>query len=343
MSTQNYINHVAFVLDASWSMNPYRNDLVSVIDDLTGYLAKRSQELDQETRITVYTFNDLGGWGAPRPNIQCVFYDKDALRLPSIKNHYKPDGGTPLLDAYLKAIDDLEKTAQLYGDHAFLIYGATDGEENRSRPDAQRKLESKLKALPDNWTNALLVPDQEGRRNAVRFGFPSDNIAIWEPTSAAGVARGGDMIRAATETYMTSRASGVRGTRSLFSTGADAVNKQTVSTLTPLDPSSFDLHKVERDMPINEWARSVTGREYRTGSCFYQLIKTETIQPQKRVIVLERRTGKAFTGPDARNIVGLPAMTVRVKPDWNPDYDLYIESTSSNRKMVAGQQGVILK
>jgi hypothetical protein len=343
MSTQNYINHVAFVLDASWSMNPYRNDLVSVIDDLTGYLAKRSQELDQETRITVYTFNDLGGWGAPRPNIQCVFYDKDALRLPSIKNHYKPDGGTPLLDAYLKAIDDLEKTAQLYGDHAFLIYGATDGEENRSRPDAQRKLESKLKALPDNWTNALLVPDQEGRRNAVRFGFPSDNIAIWEPTSAAGVARGGDMIRQATETYMTSRASGVRGTRSLFSTGADAVNKQTVSTLTPLDPSSYMLTVVTQDSPIRDWVEGQCGLTYHLGCGYYQLTKTETIQPQKAIAVMDKKTAKVYSGPNARNIVGLPAMSVRVKPDQNPDYDVFVQSTSVNRKLLAGQKLLILK
>lgn len=335
-STQNYINHVAFVFDASYSMNPYQRELISVADDLTGHLARRSTELDQETRITSYTFNDLG-YGAARPNIQCVFYDKDALRMPSIKDYYKPDGGTPLLDATLKAIDDLEKTPQLYGDHAFLLWVLSDGDENRSKPGAQQQLERKLATLPGNWTTAILVPDMKGRRLAERFGFPADNIAIWEPTSGAGVARGGDMVRQATDTFMTSRASGIRGTRSLFSTGVEAVNAQTVKSLTPMPPSSYMMTVVLEDSPVRDWCEK-NGVPFRLGNCYYQLIKTETIQPQKSLLIHEKKTGHVYGGREARDLVGLPSMTVRVKPDQNPEYDIFVQSTSTNRKMLTGQK-----
>lgn len=342
---QNYINHVAFGLDMSWSMNPWRNELIAVVDELTHYLAQRSTELDQETRITAYVFNELTGhWGNPKPNIQCIYYEKDALRMPSIKDHYRPDGGTPLLDATLKSIEDLEKTPELYGDHAFLGWIVTDGEENRSTPGAQGRLERKFAALPSHWTYATLVPNHEARMKAKSFGFPADNIAIWEPTSAAGVARGGDMIRAATETFMTNRASGIRGTRSLFSTGVDAVNAQTVhDVLTPVDSASYMVVHITEDYPIREWVEQRMGRPYRAGNGFYQLTQTVTIQPQKSIMVREKKTGLVYGGPQARDLIGLPAVSVRVKPDKNPEYDIFVESQSVNRKLLAGTDLLLLK
>src|SRR5262245_5192357 len=135
---QNYINHIALVLDASSSMSPLRDQVVKVADNQIEHLARRSKELDQETRVTVYTFAS---------EIECLFYDKDVLRLPSLKTHYKAYGNTRLVDASIKALEDLSKTPELYGDHAFLAYVLTDGEENYSsaRPDILRRRIDELK------------------------------------------------------------------------------------------------------------------------------------------------------------------------------------------------------
>jgi hypothetical protein len=58
MSGENYINHVALVLDASSSMSSHRSTVVKVADEQIKHLARRSTELDQETRVTVYAFAD---------------------------------------------------------------------------------------------------------------------------------------------------------------------------------------------------------------------------------------------------------------------------------------------
>ena len=332
--TQNYINHVVLVLDASYSMTPNRPELIKVADGQIQYLARRSQELDQETRVSVYEFADT---------VSCLVYDKDVLRLPSIANLYNTHGNTALLDATFKAIDDLSKTATLYGDHAFLVWVLTDGQENASRKVNRSHLSQTLNALPDNWTVAVLVPDQRSVFEAKGFGFPKDNIAVWDAVNPAGLAEVGETIRTATDNFMQARTTGVRGTRSIFSTGPDAVNKQTVhSHLTPLGPHEYSLIPVTREAQIRDAAQGYAGTPYRIGSGYYQLTKTETIQPKKQVAVLERSTNKVYAGPNARKLIGLPDHEVRVRPQDNPEYDVFVQSTSVNRKVLPGTRLLVL-
>lgn len=333
MAKQNYINHIALVLDASASMYYNREALIQVADSQIKYLAQRSKDLDQETRITVYVFNT---------KVECVIYDKDVLRLPSIREFYIPNGMTALIDATLKSQDDLALTPEIYGDHAFLTYVLTDGQENRSlsRPE---DLLFRLNSLPSHWTVAVLVPDQAGKFEAKKFGFPSDNIAIWDSTSTKGVNEAGDKIRQATETFMVSRASGIRGSRSLFSTGVDAVNVNTIQAadLKPLNQFQYTLLPVTAESPIREWVDK-HGLDYHKGDAFYQLTKTETIQPYKKIAIRNKRTGEVYTGQRARDLVGLSQKEERVKPTYNPEYDVFVQSTSVNRKLVPNTRLLLL-
>ena len=330
----NYINHVVLVLDASLSMRPHQSELVRVADGQVKYLARRSQELDQETRVSVYTFND---------RVECLIYDKDVLRLPSIASLYKPDGMTRLIDATVKSLDDLAETATLYGDHAFLTFVLTDGQENRSRDNTPADLGRKLKNLPDNWTVAALVPDQRSVFEAKGFGFAPENVAVWDATSAAGVQEVGETIRVATENFMTGREQGIRGTRSLFSTGLDAVNTQTVhSNLTPLKKTAYDLIPVHHDSAIREYIQS-RGLHYSIGKGFYQLTKREEIQPQKAIAIREKSTGEVYWGDAARDLLGLPRdVSVKVTPDINPEYDVFVQSTSVNRKLLRDTEVLVM-
>jgi len=335
--TQNYINHIALVLDASSSMGHLQNQLVKVADAQIAYLAQRSRELDQETRVSVYTFNS---------EVKCVIYDKDVLRLPSIAQHYRPFGWTALIDATMKSQEDLSQTAQLYGDHAFLTYVLTDGAENKSRRWTGGALAQLLEKQAENWTVAVLVPDQIGKFEAKKFGFPVDNIAIWDAKTVKGVVEVGETIRQATDNFMVGRSSGIRGTRSLFSTGGiDTLNKNTVKAarLRPLARDTYDVLKVDKAYPIREWVQE-QGHHYLVGKAFYQLTKAETVQPQKTVAIRNRKSGRFHTGPEARNLLGLSQVdNDRVKPDLNPEYDIFIQSTSVNRKLVPGTKLLLLK
>jgi hypothetical protein len=334
MARENYINHVALVLDASSSMDPHRRALIDVADGQVEYLARRSQELDQETRVSIYTFSNT---------VECLVYDKDVLRLPSIASLYRVGGMTALIDATLKSLDDLSHQPELYGDHAFLTFVLTDGQENRSfnRPDTLR---TRLSQLKSHWTVGVLVPDQRSVFEAKGFGFPAENIAVWDTTSAKGVVEVGETIRNATENFMQARSQGVRGTRSLFSTGLDAVNANTVRmNLTPLSQSAYDILPVHHSAPIREYVYS-RGLDYVIGKGFYQLTKTESIQAQKQIAIREKATGQIFWGDAARDILGLPRnMEVRVKPEQNPEYDVFVQSTSVNRKLIPNTDLLVLR
>jgi len=342
MTNENYINHIALVIDASSSMlyNGHSAEVVQVADNLISHLAMRSKELDQETRITVYNFAD---------NVTCMIYDKDVLRLPSIKDLYRASGNTALIDATNKSLDDLEKTAQLYGDHAFLVYVLTDGEENASNAGQRRQLtrqeyqrlpgllKQRLDKLPENWTVAAFVPNQHGVFEAKRFGFPADNISVWDPSDNKGMAEVGRVIRETTDSYFAGRAKGVRGTRTLFSTSVDALNKETVkdANLKPLAKGSYDVLKVNADATIRDFVES-QGQTWVKGNAYYQLTKTETIQGYKGIAIRNKKSGRFYTGAQVRDLLGLSDNDERVKPDKNPEYEVFVQSTSVNRRLLAG-------
>lgn len=332
-ASQYVINHIAIVADGSYSMSHLRPEVVKVVDHEVETLAVRSEDLGQETRVTIYRFSS---------DVECLVYDKDVLRQrkTSIDSLYQIHGNTALVDATRTAIRDLQETPQKYGDHAFLIFVVTDGQENWS--NNRNGLDLLINGLPDNWTLAALVPDQHGVFEAKRFGFPANNIAVWNTTSAHGMREVGDVIRKATEGFMQGRARGVRGSKSIFSTGADAVNDQTVkTTLVPLSIDDYLVIPVHAETSIRDFVVH-NGITWRTGISYYELMKREEIQATKKILVLEKATNKVYGGSEARDLLGLPDLNVKVTPDHNPGYKVYVQSTSVNRKLLPGTSLIVL-
>jgi hypothetical protein len=331
---QRLINHVALVLDGSSSMSGHTSKLIKVADDQIRHLALRSEELSQETRVSVYLFAD---------KVQCLIFDMDVMRLPSIADLYRAMGMTALIDATVKSQEDLATTSQIYGDHAFLTFVLTDGMENASFRRTY-DLTNTLRKAEENWTIGFLVPDRNGTAYLTRIGVPDGNIAQWDTASADGIKDAVSTIRSATDSFMSARASGVRGTRNVFSTGTDALNRGTVPTnLSKMKKQAYTLLPVKTKTRIDDFVRA-NGMSYYAGIGFYQLTKTEDIQPQKDIIVVDRQTKDAYSGPQARALIGLPSdRTVRVRPNHNPQYDVYVQSTSLNRNLVAGTSLLVKK
>lgn len=347
--SQNFVNHFVLVLDASPSMKGRERDLVKVANEQIAYWARRSQELNQETRVTVYTFHNTA---------TCVVWDMDVLRLPDVGSFYRLGGSrTALIDATLKAHVDLSLTPQMYGDHAFLMYVFTDGQENNSTSTAEQ-LASVMRTLPENWTIGAFVPGLNEKTEAVRWGFSRDNVAVWDISSSTGVEEMGVQMRAATDTYMAGRAAGTRGTRTLFSTAADAVNAATIQAagLKPLDAKAYNLVPVTkpranqgvlnkdkaRVWEISEFVKHATG-SFTVGTVYFQLSKKERIQGNKALAVFEVKTGKVFVGDGVRDMIGLPNVETAVAPDFNPEYLIFVQSSSINRHLVAGTKLLVLK
>jgi uncharacterized protein YegL len=326
MQVNNYINHIALVLDASASMGSKTQEVVKVADNLVKHIAQRSQELDQETRVTIYSFAN---------KTTCLVYDKDVLRLPSISNLYRVDGTTALIDATLQSLDDLSKTPELYGEHAFLVYVLTDGEDNDSKTKPI-ELSQRLNKLPDHWTVAVFVPNITGVHEAKRFGFPKDNIQVWDINAKQGIEGVGETIRQATDNFMAARSRGVRGSRNIFNLDISKINaKNVVKVLDKHVGKHFLLH-VSKEGMISTFIEVTTGKSYQIGSAYYQLTKPEKVQASKQVALVSKNTGEVFTGPQTRAMLQLPNQEVKVSPTSHPEFNIFIQSTSVNRKLVPG-------
>eukprot|EP01137_Pigoraptor_chileana_P030862 Opistho-2@17907 len=118
-----------------------------------------------------------------------------------------------------------------------------------------------------------------------------------------------------------------------------AVAAAPVDGMTPVDAGRFQSLMVDVDSPIKVFAER-NGLVFRAGKGFYEFTKPEHISMEKEIVLQDRTTGDMFTGDAARAILGITDTTSAAKKKITPgDYDtfrIYVQSTSYNRKLVAG-------
>ena len=380
MSTkQNYINHITLLLDASGSMDHLKHKVVKVTDDLVAFLAKKSKEDNEETRISVYSFADA---------VECHIWDMDVFRLPSMEGLYRIQGMTAMADAVHQALDDTDLVPEKYGKHDFMFYLLTDGFENASRsrsgirpafgrtpPEVlKEEMQKRFASLPGNRSMLGLAPDDRSAKQLYEFGFAKGNVALWDASTEAGLEQAVEQIKTAHTSYVATRATtGVRGTRSAFIVGGQVDAAQVKAKLIPLAHTAYDLVPVtsrpgdesfeKRKKPtkkfpegevigrfirIDDFIRRINGGKFALGMGYYQLFShgartREKIQGNKEIAVLDKKTSQIYVGPQARGIVGLPEHDVTVAPDSNPDYEIFVRSTSENRHLPIGSRLLIMK
>lgn len=106
--------------------------------------------------------------------------------------------------------------------------------------------------------------------------------------------------------------------------------------LTPVPLGRFQILRVDSDQDIRSFVED-HGIPFKQGRGFYQFTKTETIQENKEVVLRDKWTGDMFTGDEARNLIGVPRGTRdRLRPAALEKFDIYVQSTSVNRKLKGG-------
>lgn len=334
------VNHVAFVFDRSLSMRNHADAVIQLGDQLTAHMA-RPQPGEQETHVTFYSFGT---------DIDLMFWEMDALRAQrhSLKGLYQIRGDTALIDATMRAISDLKLIPQLGGDHAFLIYIVTDGQENVSRAHTTADLARTLGELPDNWTVAALVPNVLGVRDAKSFGFPQGNIAIWDTLSATGVEEAGAAIVESFDNFTAMRSTGgthSRSTKQLFAPTVTKINHAAIAALgmTPVSPAKYDLltttHKEEEKLRIIDFF-AANRLPWSLGNNFYELVRDEYISPDKELALVETGKGAQIVYIDRkiRGLLELPDdKKVLVAPGLVPGFGIFVQSKNAGRYMRPGR------
>ena len=83
------------------------------------------------------------------------------------------------------------------------------------------------------------------------------------------------------------------------------------------------------------------GLSYKAGRGYYQLTKTEEIQEYKEILMVKKSTDETISDTNkCREMLGIGRVRLnfnpRSKPDIMKEYDVFVQSTSYNRKLIGG-------
>ena len=252
---------------------------------------------------------------------------------------YKTDGScTPLFESVQMLVDQLNNVPDRNSDDvSFLVMIVTDG-ENNSGSVTGPQLASTLKNLvaTDRWTFTFRVP-HDSKSKLVQMGIPDYMIEEFGADNVQEYAASTMRSVAATTAFYDDRTKGIKSKANFYadtSTLKTAEVKKNLTEITKL----VTVLKVDGIAPktwISKWFEDFTKQTYVLGSCYYQLTKTEKIQPQKKIIVWDKRNNRYYTGADARYLLNLPeGVETKVAPGANPQFEVFVQSTSVNRHLV---------
>lgn len=329
-------NYVAIVKDHSYSMfhlaNGAKKDFNSNVDTIR-------TSAEKENIDTIVSVIKCGVGVDAKVEREAVNSSITALKPAE---RYVADGhGTPLWDSVGEAVDVLEcvpdKDEQ---DVTFLVIVITDGEENYSQKWKAHTLANKIRKLQgtDRWSFAFRVPKGYKENLVSSLGVYDGNVQEWEQTEA-GLRRTSEATSVGISSYYSGLSRGVKSTRKFY-TDLSRVDDKSVKNLRNLS-GDFMRWQVQTEIegqqirPFCE-KRLRYRKPYTQGYAYYQLVKTETVQGNKKFLIRDRDTKAVYGGADARRLLGVPDGRCKLAPSASSKYDIFVQSSSVNRKLPVG-------
>lgn len=341
------VNHIAIVLDYSSSMMSIREDTRNHLNRTIRTIASNAKESNQDTTFSLYRFgtNDYPFSGWQRSN--GVTEDQFCVPVEQAREltSYTPSGNTPLFDGVGYAIERLKARQDAKDSHvSFLVIVITDGVENASMKYNSRSINDLMTTVQgtDRWTLSFLLPPHQKKSFCQKFSIPTGNVQEWEATSV-GVALASHQTQSGVTHYYAARGTGSTNTTSFY-VDLNKVDPRDVQNNLQNIQDKVKMVKVDKEVEIAKFVEEKTGKPYSLGTAFYQLTKPETVQAGKQILVKEKTGTAVYGGYDARKVLGIPeGQDLKVKPGNLANWDIYCQSTSTNRKLVRGTSVVVMK
>jgi hypothetical protein len=334
-------NHIAFCIDESGSVSGIIKPLVEAYNQTVTDIRSAVLDEGQEASMSAHAFGD-------RVLNHRILYLGQQVQTVKPLNYkdFNPSGMTPLFDSVYRAIKKLEELDDGKDDTTFVVSVITDGQENNSIdpgvPTTVRLIEEKTKT--DRWTFTFLVPNGYEDSFCKQFNIPRGNIQGWDTKTARGTKEAFVISSTAYRGFFkekTTRGVGKKmSTRSFYSTAADLTVRDARSALSEITNQVIFLKPRVDGAQIRQVILDV-GLEWIKGAAFYQLVKTEKkVQDYKLVALRVKTSRKVYCGQDARDMLGIGSAvgTVRLVPGDHGKFDVFIQSTSLNRKIPAGTE-----
>lgn len=167
---------VHLLIDQSGSMSGTRQSTVDGINEYVNTLKEDGGKYKVSLTLFDSGFDQKIRLDKPWNNL----YIDDVPELTL--EDYKPNGGTPLQDAFCMTLNDMKDRE----DEKYLFVVLTDGHENTSKEysaNDMKKLKKKLEAK-DNWTFVYLGANQDAFATGATYGFAPSNISNFNATEA---------------------------------------------------------------------------------------------------------------------------------------------------------------
>lgn len=329
---------INFILDESASMTSIKR---STIDAVNEYIQTLKNDTKSKYLFSLTVFNSN--------RLETVQKFTDIQKIKELKyTDYAPSGWTPLYDAVYDTVSSLSKVLKKdKSDNAVITAIMTDGEENASKKWNALELKTLISKLEEggNWTFVFMGANQDSWLTAERLGISKDNVLDWQATDAGTQSA---VSSFAAETVNFSMAMNDASAKGIKMRNAQNFFAPKTPSMTAIAQNLYGLHggqfrrlEVKNAVRIDELVEQTLKRPYKLGEAYYQLTKPEMIQPQKQIAILANN-GKAYIGKEARDLLGLPDFHIKVRPVDHPNYEVYVQSTSVNRKLVPGTSLLVL-
>ena len=333
--------YVGFIRDHSGSMHGLTDRAMKDYNTLIESFQSAAKNSSIDTIVSTVQC----GIGPGRGRVERDVVNSNIQVLKPMQ-YYRADGqSTPLFDSVGDLIN-LFKEVPDYEDKnvSFLIMAVTDGGDNDS-PGWASIIKHEIYELQrtDRWTFVFRVP-RGYKQYLTRFGIPEGNIREWDLTEAS-LRESTEFTEQAVHSYYNLRASGVGSTQNFY-TNLNATKEEVRSTLKSIaKEASIYPNTLRPDASIKEVAIHYTG-SYEKGTVFYQLLggRKNIVQVNKLICVQEKNTKNIYSGRAARDLLGLPSdRTVKVSAGDHGNYEIFIQSTSVNRKIPLNAKVLVWK
>lgn len=328
------VNRFILVLDRSGSMGTCANAAMKGFNQTIADVRAESFRSGQETTLSTYQFGEY-----ITPQLKNV-----PIATASKLEYFSPEErSTRLFDAVERAINDHLVPENPDEDISYVVIVITDGGDNASRDRSGANMRNLINLVQntDRWTITLQLPPGLKSSFCSRYGVPEGNVIEWV-NDDAGAFQAAKQRTQGTQHYFSSRAMGQTRVKDFYvTTDLSHLNPTKLrSTLTNIAPQ-VKVWEVPSEVDIKPFVEGRSGRPYVSGTAFYALTKQETIQPYKKLLVVEKDKRGVFAGAEARKLLGIPeGVQAKVKPGNHGNYDIYTQSTSVNRKLVRGTKVV---
>jgi hypothetical protein len=176
-----------------------------------------------------------------------------------------------------------------------------------------------------------------GAAGALRMGFLDGDVAEWQTEKE--YERLGQQAGSSIQSFYSTRAAGGTHIKTMFYKDIDLGGVTATKLKKELDDVThqFKKYEVVKEDTIAPFVEAKTKRPYAKGRVFYQLSKKELVQPYKEIVIEHKVSKKVFGGDEVYNVLGLRyGQACKISPLNVSEYNVFVQSTSTNRKLVRG-------